>query len=272
MLSLRVYTTPNRSRLSYLGLRVLLPVRDARARRLPARVIDARVCLKEYGFAFVPRFGEEFAREFLSSMGSYLHATRQAKEGKQSIASGVVQFLLPTPASISHSDSDSALLAELLQSLREPEAKEAEEEEQQADQTDEKRAAAAGAAASSTSSRRGRKRKAQPLLSPAPKQPAGSAGASAWHSLRAKWHALVRKLAIYLGFSEAELVSYHVQDEKVRLDVADACAENRVAKLTLLLLILITILQVLVAKFRRGEQAAYVSALQAGAMLYLCGC
>ncbi len=59
-------------------------------RHFPAHVLDAKRCLHERGFAFVPAFGEGFAREYIGLMGEDV-----AKRKKQTIAGGVEQFAMP---------------------------------------------------------------------------------------------------------------------------------------------------------------------------------
>jgi hypothetical protein len=86
---------------------------------------------------------------------------------------------------------------------------------------------AAGAAAGASPARVGSKRK-QPSGRKATrkkKTATGKAGASspskgatdrlAWDTLKPKWHALVKKLAQYLGFTPEEMEVYRVQDSKV---------------------------------------------------------
>ncbi len=60
------------------------------SRVFPAHVDDASRCLRERGFAFVPLFGEHFARDFIASMGEDI-----AQRKKQRIAGEVEQFAMP---------------------------------------------------------------------------------------------------------------------------------------------------------------------------------
>jgi hypothetical protein len=64
------------------------------ARVFPAHVHDAPCCLRERGFAFVPLFGEHFARDFIASMGEDI-----AQRKKQRIAGEVEQFAMPQSGS-----------------------------------------------------------------------------------------------------------------------------------------------------------------------------
>ena len=59
-------------------------------RQFPAHVLDGKGCLRVYGFAFAPSFGESFAREYIKLMGEDI-----AKRKKQTIAGGVEQFAMP---------------------------------------------------------------------------------------------------------------------------------------------------------------------------------
>ncbi len=59
-------------------------------RQFPAHVLDGKGCLRDYGFAFAPSFGESFAREYIQLMGEDI-----AKRKKQTIAGGVEQFAMP---------------------------------------------------------------------------------------------------------------------------------------------------------------------------------
>jgi len=63
---------------------------SAAARQFPLHVLDAPRCLRERGFAFVPTFGEAFAREYIAQMGEDI-ATRK----KQRIVGEVEQFAMP---------------------------------------------------------------------------------------------------------------------------------------------------------------------------------
>jgi hypothetical protein len=60
----------------------------------PAHVTDLRRCLCEYGFAFAPGFGKQFAQEYIRLMGADI-----AKRKKQIIAGGVEQFAMPQTGS-----------------------------------------------------------------------------------------------------------------------------------------------------------------------------
>jgi len=163
----------------------------ARVRPLPAYVVDPRTCLRERGFAFVPKFGKEFAREYVRIMGGYLHS-RLSSELKQQIAGDVRQYFMP------HVE----------------ECTEEEEEDSEAEDP-----VASGNKRRRQGGHPTRKKKTRTKLNEA---------ADAWKALKLKWHALVKRLALYLGFNELQLVDYHVQDEKL-----------------------------LIAKFRKGEQAPH---------------
>ena len=63
-------------------------------RPLPAHVIDSKRCLREYGFAYAPGFGQRFAQQFIQLMGEDI-----AKRKKQTIAGGVQQFAMPRTGS-----------------------------------------------------------------------------------------------------------------------------------------------------------------------------
>lgn len=171
--------------------------REASARQLPAHVVDARACLHTYGFAFVPRFGEQFAREYMSTMGRYIHQPSMPSDKKQTIAGEVTQFFMPA-----------------LQRRHQPISSDSN-----APSTTHSEVAAASTAAGGRSGQK-RKRRGSGNSSRQSKQkrikriPLHGAE-EAWQALQPKWHALVEKLALYLGLAEDTLSEYHVQDEKV---------------------------------------------------------
>jgi len=61
-------------------------LREARRRQLPAHAVHAKQCLQSHGFAFVPRFGVEFGREYVRGMAPWIHSRRLTPELKQTIA------------------------------------------------------------------------------------------------------------------------------------------------------------------------------------------
>lgn len=178
------------------------------SRQLPLHTLDPRTCLRTHGFAFVPRFGEQFAREYVATMGRYIHQPRLSSRKKQRIAGDVTQFFMPAVPL-------------------------AAEQQQQAGSTAPASASAftlASAATSAiappaTSTERKRKRRIDGSGQSAQRtERAALPGAGeAWRSLRPKWHALVRRLAACAGLTEEQLDEYHVQDEKVMTCVHSGC-------------------------------------------------
>jgi len=167
--------------------------------QVPAYVWDARTCLADRGFAFLPVCSESL--EFTLQLLSGLNVLSQGVE-TQPIRGGGEQILMPGVEAHpeAHTQRKKAL------------------DSHHADDTHEQHVGAPAVAAAACASAVAAAPRAAPkrrYKSNIPQYKIAYAE-RIWGGLKSRWHALVLQVARKVGFTEEELLSYHVQDEKVR--------------------------------------------------------